>query len=90
MHRYTLELTFKLTVKARVQLLASRKRLRVAQTPMKTLKAGKHTLMLRLDPRRWPNALDLKATPLEPLPTVESKAPSGTVAPPVGGNNVET
>ncbi len=90
-HRYTLELSFKLTVKARVQLLASRKSRRVAQTAAKTLKAGRHLLVLRLNPRRWPNKLNLKATPLEPLPTTEAKGVTGhTVAPPVGSNNVST
>ena len=90
-HRYTLELSFKLTVKARVQLLASRKRRRVAQTTLRTLTAGRHTLMLRLNPRSWPNKLNLKATPLEALPIVESKGNSGqTVAAPVSSNNVST
>ena len=90
-HRYDLELSFKLTVKARVQLLASRKSRRVAQTARETLKAGKHTLMLRLNPRRWPNKIDLKATPLEALPTEEAKGVTGqTVAPPVSSNNVGT
>jgi hypothetical protein len=90
-HRYTLELSFRLTVKAHVQLLASRRSRRVAQTARETLKAGRHMLMLRLNPRSWPNKLDLKATPLEPLPTVELKGVTGhTVAPPVGSNNVET
>ncbi len=91
----TLELSFRLTVKARVQLLADRGRRSVAKTAMRTLKRGRHTLMLRLNPRRWPTKLNLKATPLEPLPTVETKgSPSGSspnaVAPPVGSNNVET
>jgi hypothetical protein len=90
-HRFTLELSFKLTVKARVQLLASRKSRRVAQTARKTLRAGRHTLTLRLNPQRWPNKLDLKATPLEPLPTVEAKGVTGqSVPPPVSSNNVST
>lgn len=91
-HRYTLELSFDLTVKARVQLLANRKSRRVAQTPVKILKAGKHTLMLRLNPHRWPNKLDLKATPLEALPVVESPsaAPGQTLPPPRGENTVST
>jgi hypothetical protein len=90
-HRYTLELSFKLTVKARVQLLASRKSRRVAETPKKTLKAGKHMLTLRLNPRSWPNKINLKATPLEALPTVEVKGVTGnTVAPPVSSNSVGT
>jgi hypothetical protein len=94
-HRYTLELSFKLTVKAHVQLLASHGRLRVAQTHGETLKAGRHTLMLRLNPHKWPNKLNLKATPLEALPTEPAKhgettSGSGTVAPPVNENSVST
>jgi hypothetical protein len=90
-HRYTLELSFELTVKARVQLQASRKSRRVAQTALETLKAGKHTLILRLNPRKWPNKLNLKATPLEALPTVESKGGGGTtVAPPIKEETVST
>jgi len=90
-HRYTLELSFKLTVKAHVQLVASRKSRKVAETARETLKAGKHMLTLRLNPRSWPNKLDLKATPLEPLPTVEVKGVTGhTVAPPVASNSAET
>jgi hypothetical protein len=67
-HRYTLELTFKLVAAARVQLIARRHHRPVAQTARKTLKAGKRRLTLRLNPHRWPNELDLKATPLKPLP----------------------
>ena len=90
-HRYTLELSFRLTVKARVQLVASRKSRRVAETAKKTLKAGKHMLTLRLNPRSWPNKLNLKATPLEALPTVEVKGVTGnTVALPVSSNSVGT
>jgi hypothetical protein len=91
--RYTLKLSFKLTVKAHVQLLARHGRRSVAQTARETLKAGRHTLSLRLDPHQWPNKLDLKATPLEALPTVQT-SPSGsggqTVAPPVSSNSVST
>jgi hypothetical protein len=94
-HRYTLELSFKLTVKARVQLLASHGRHQVAKTDMQTLKAGRHTLLLRLNPHEWPNKLNLKATALEKLPTVPVKkgasAPnSGASAPPVSANSVST
>jgi hypothetical protein len=89
-HRYTLELTFRLTVKAHVQLLASRNGHRVAQTPRVTLKAGKRRLLLRLNPRRWPNKLDLKATPLEALPTVASGGGGQTKSGPIGSNSVST
>jgi len=91
LHRYTLALSFTLTVKAHVQLLANHGKRRVAQTALETLEAGKHTLRLRLNPHRWPNKLNLKATPLEALPTVEAKGGSGqTVAPPISENSVST
>jgi hypothetical protein len=91
-HRDMLELSFTLTVKAHVQLLASRKNRGVAHTALETLKAGKHTLTLRLNTRKWPTKLDLKATPLEALPTVESSGGDNgqTVAPPVKENTVST
>ena len=90
--RYTLELSFKLTVKAHVQLLARHGKRSVAQTGRETLRAGRHTLDLRLNPHLWPNKLDLKATPLEALPTVQT-SPGGSgqnVAPPVSSNSVST
>ncbi len=88
-HRYTLELTFKLVATAHVQLVASRNGRRVAQTARRTLKAGKRKLMLRLNPQRWPNSIDLKATPLHPLPPgppVSGRTKSG----PLNNNNVST
>jgi len=92
LHRYTLELSFRLTVKASVQLLADRKGRSVARTARRTMKAGRHTLMLRLNPHRWPDKIDLKAIPLEALPTVETKGASGphAVAAPIGSNSAET
>jgi hypothetical protein len=91
--RHTLELSFRLTVRAHVQLLAKHGRRPVAQTPSETLKAGRHMLQLQLDPRRWPTSLKLNAIPLEPLPTVAAGPAAGagqTVAPPVSSNTVGT
>jgi hypothetical protein len=88
-----LELSFKLTVKAHVQLLARHGSRSVAQTRRETLKAGKHTLDLRLDPHQWPTKLDLKATPLEALPTVQTSPGGGsgqTTAPPLNSNSTST
>ena len=56
-HGSTLELSFHLAVRARVRLVAKRRSRVVAETPMRTLKAGSHKLLLRLDPRRWPTKL---------------------------------
>lgn len=57
-----LELTFTLTGPAHVQLLASRDGKVVARTRRETLRTGKHSLKLKLNPRRWPTKLDLSAT----------------------------
>jgi len=83
----TLELTFRLVVRARVQLVALRRDRRVAQTPRKTLAAGKRKLLLRLNPRRWPTRLDLKATPLAPLPSAPAGTGGGQAKPPPLGSN---
>jgi hypothetical protein len=74
--RTTLQLTFKLSVKATVKLLAKRKKKVIASTPTKTLKAGKHMLELRLDVKRWPTKLELKTHALEKLKTISSKESS--------------
>jgi hypothetical protein len=72
LHGTTLELSFHLAVKARVRLLAKRHSHVVASTPMRTLKAGKRSLQLRLNVNRWPTKLDLQTQALAPLPTVSS------------------
>jgi hypothetical protein len=63
-HRYTLVLSFTLTAKAHVQLIAKRKGSVVAQTRRAVLKPGRHTLELPLDPKHWPTGLKLDVTPL--------------------------
>ncbi len=65
----TLMLTFHLAVKARVRLLAKRRRNLVASSPMQVLKAGERSIQLRLDRRRWPTKLELQTHALAPLPT---------------------
>jgi hypothetical protein len=69
-HGSTLELRFQLAVKARIRLIASRKRTVVASTARRVLHAGARRLLMRLDPRRWPTKLRLQTHALEPLPTV--------------------
>jgi hypothetical protein len=61
-HGTTLVLSFRLRARARVQLIARRGRRVVARTAPVTLKAGAHTLSLRLDPRHWPTKLDLQTS----------------------------
>jgi hypothetical protein len=56
-----LQMSFTLRAKARVRLVASRKGRVVARTQRLTLDRGRHSLRLRLDPKRWPTKLDLQA-----------------------------
>jgi hypothetical protein len=73
----TLELRFHLAVKARLRLIAKRRRQVVAATPTVTFQAGNRRLRLRLDPRRWPTSLKLQEHPLAPLPTASSVTGEG-------------
>jgi hypothetical protein len=66
----TLELSFRLPVKARVRLFAKRHASVVASTPARVLAPGARTLRLRLDRRQWPTKLELQVRPLAALPTV--------------------
>jgi hypothetical protein len=93
--RDTLELSFTLAAQAHVQLLADRRGHLVARTTRETLKAGHRKLLLRLSPQHWPTKLDLRATPLHPLPRVpvsggEGGSGSTVVPPPTSANNVST
>ncbi len=75
-HGSTLQLSFHLAVKARVGLLAKRRKQVVGRVSTRVLAAGNRRLLLRLDPRRWPTKLDLQTHALAPLPRVsERKAP---------------
>jgi hypothetical protein len=72
-HGTTLELSFRLSVKARVRLLAKRHSKVVASTATHTWKAGKHSLTVRLNVHRWPTKLDLQTHALAPLKTVSTR-----------------
>lgn len=61
-HR-TLVISFTLTAKAHVQLIARRENAVVAQTPRRSLRPGAHTLSLTLNPARWPTKLQFEAKP---------------------------
>ncbi len=88
--RTTLELRFHLAVKARVRLLAKRRRKVVASTPMHTFAAGYRKLLLRLNPREWPTKLSLQTHALAPLPTTTVKATVGGPEHGGAGSNTET
>jgi hypothetical protein len=89
-HGTTLQLRFHLTVKARVGLLAKRHKKVVARTRMRTFRAGKRRLLLRLNRHRWPTELSLKTHALAPLPTTILKEPAGGPEHPSSGVNTES
>jgi hypothetical protein len=74
-HGTTLELRFHLAVKARVKLLAKRKKRVVASTAQHMFAAGNRKLLLALNRRRWPTKLDLQAHALAPLPEESTRLP---------------
>ncbi|HTA05584.1 MAG TPA: hypothetical protein VK774_04410 [Solirubrobacteraceae bacterium] len=71
----TLELSFHLAVKARVKLVAKRKKAVVASTPMRTFARGNRKLRLPLNRRKWPTKLDLQTHALQALPLVSTRLP---------------
>jgi hypothetical protein len=58
---HTLVVRFVLARKARVALIARRKRRVVARTRTRLMRPGRHVLRLRLSPQRWPQRLKLSA-----------------------------
>jgi hypothetical protein len=77
-HGTTLELSFHLSVKARVRLLAKRHASVVASTRAQVLKAGNRSLLLRLNVHRWPTKLDLQTHALAPLKTTSTRESSSS------------
>ena len=73
LHGTTLELRFHLAAKARVQLIAKRRKQIVGRTPMRTFAAGDRKLLLALNRNRWPTKLDLQTHALAPLPTTSTR-----------------
>jgi hypothetical protein len=73
LHGTTLELRFHLAAKARVQLIAKRRKQVVGRTPVRTFAAGDRKLLLTLNRRKWPTKLDLQTHALAPLPTTSTR-----------------
>ena len=71
----TLELRFHLAVKARVKLVAKRKKSIVASTPSRTFAAGERKLLLALNRKKWPTNLNLQTHALAALPLVSTRLP---------------
>jgi hypothetical protein len=82
----TLELSFNVTRKARVQLVARRRGKTVAKTANRTLKPGRHTLRLKLSRKKWPTALRFRTKELTIDETqLEQPSDDTVVSSPGGG-----
>jgi hypothetical protein len=57
----TLVVSFRLSARARVSVVARRRSRVVARTRPRKLAKGRHSLRLKLDPRRWPTRLAVNA-----------------------------
>jgi hypothetical protein len=68
--RTTLQVSFHLSVKARVRLIAQHHKQVVARTATSVMKAGSHDLRVQLNVHLWPTKLDLQTHALAPLKTV--------------------
>src|ERR1700722_1505853 len=64
LHGRTLVVSFKLSARAHVQLIARRSGRVVAETRRESLRPGRHTLSLSFQPARWPNKLQFQAKPV--------------------------
>jgi hypothetical protein len=64
LHHRTLVINFTLTAKAHVQLVARRRATIVAKTHRETLRPGRHSLSITLDPQHWPTKLKFEAKPV--------------------------
>jgi hypothetical protein len=77
----TVTVKFDLTSLADVQLVAKLHGKAIARTPSERLKAGKHSLSLRLERKRWPSALSFKTKELvkpKPVPATGNEGSVGT------------
>jgi hypothetical protein len=83
-----LVISFKLTARAHIQVVGRRKGKVVTRTPLESLKPGRHSLSLRLNPLALPTAIRFHATPIgvpRSLPPEPASTPGG---PEAGTGNV--
>lgn len=86
-HHRTLVISFTLTAKAHVQLIAKRKRKVVAKTRKETLSPGRHELSLTFNPLQWPTKLSFEAHPLGAPVAGSSGGGEGAGGPEAGGDS---
>ena len=87
-HGLTVTISFELTRLADVQLVAKLHGKAMARTRDERLKAGRHSLSLRLQRKRWPSGLSFvtkELTKPKPVPATGSEGSAGT-----GPNAVST
>jgi hypothetical protein len=80
-HGLTVTVKFELASLADVQLLAKLHGKTIAHTRDERLKAGKHSLSLRLERKRWPSGLSFKTKELvkpKPVPATSTEGSVGT------------
>ncbi len=80
-HGLTVTVSFRLTRLADVQLVAKLHGKAIARTHEERLKAGRHSLSLRLERKRWPNGLSFvtkELTKPKPVPATGSGGSAGT------------
>ncbi len=65
LHRFTLTVSFTLTRRARIALIAKRGSRTVARTPKRTFAKGRHSLALHLSRDRYPTKLAFEAKEME-------------------------
>ena len=63
-HHTELVLTFHLNTRARIQIIAERHGKVVGRSRRRVLAAGRRTVTLKLNPKRWPNHLKVNASPV--------------------------
>jgi hypothetical protein len=73
LHRTELVLTFHLNTRARIQIIAERHGTVVGRSQRRVLDAGRRTLTLKLNPKRWPNHLKVSASPVKKTTKTTSK-----------------
>jgi len=77
LHHRVLVISFTLTARAHVQLIARDKGRIVAKTRDELLRAGSNRLSLTLDPARWPTKLQFEAKPIGASAGSEGTSSSG-------------
>lgn len=78
LHGRTLVITFTLTARAHVQLIARKHKQVVAKTRNESLRPGSHKLSLTLNPARWPTKLSFQAKPIGSSGSSESSGSAGS------------